>query len=147
MTDNLYKFAYDLILSKIDPVAEQAPHASKEVLTNGIFQAKQQGRVQILPNVRRRTIHILVHKNGYVADVHIFSDTNSPWDIVISHKQFLDWVRDKTSYEKLEAGTVHSALCKVMERTGWQYEGTRSQSHISRNGQLDLHLYGYKVRR
>lgn len=137
-----FDIAYEIIRNKIDPELEQRPDLTPKQLTDFLFDAMRVGRCKILVNQDRRVVHVIVLRNQYVGDVHLFADTKTPWDIVVSHNQFLNWVFEKKPVKKIEARTIFPALSKMMKRAGWVYEGTRYKSLWSKGKMNSVDLYG-----
>lgn len=134
--------AFEIIYNKIDPVSENHPEATKEQLVRTIYNKWRAGKVKILCNDKRRVVHVVVLHN-FKAGVHVYAESQGPWDIVISHKQFLDWFENQSDIYKLEADTRYPVLAMVLERTGWTFEGIRTQSSMDEEGNLvDKYLYG-----
>ena len=135
--------AFEIINKKANPLTENRPNASREEIVGAIYRSWKNGQTKILCNDYRRVVHLVVYKNPYVGDVHVYADTDGTWDIVKAHKQFLEWFEENSGLHKLHAGTIHPALAMMCERTGWTFEGIRYLSSFDENGEfVDKYLYG-----
>jgi len=117
------KWVRELILETIDPWIAQEPEMSKQDLLDSIIQENDEGFNMFVGSKKYNTVLMLRYSTPWVADVHLFTRHNNPWDVVRTGKKIQKFVFDNIGYERLEMRTHLKNVCKIAEKCGWSKEG------------------------
>lgn len=131
-----------LLQETVDPWTIQEPSMTKDEIIESMMEEQGENRAVFIGSKDANTVLYIRKSTHIVADVHLFSKNDNPWQVVRAIKRIQSWVLDNTDFSRLEMRTHKEDVCKLAERCGWSREGSHPEAVKTAEG-VYLTEYSY----
>jgi len=141
------KWLFDLLKETVDPWTVQWPSLTKEQCIAAILEGVRQGVSFLIGYKEYNTAFLINKETEFVGDIHVFSKTTNPWDVVKASRKMMEWIKTESPFIKIQGKSHLKDIVTLAKRNKWDIEGYSKKSFVNKDGTLsDEVLFGFVVR-